>query len=776
MRQVNSLVVTVILAAGAAEAEMVTARWGVQGRVQHPGALRLEPAEKGTLMAFDLSTLPRRAAVYRARLFFSGVNWRENGFDIVPAVKAGSKLRPAGKRLEPPAPWYQWLDATDAVRGWARAGAKQGLLLMRTRRAFDAPATFLEIAYEGKAADKLPPQTSQVKAFCRAGQVFITFNEIDPPDGARETLTWKDLLEKFRGNYYGPLPDHPGRRMTYQVYCHDRPITAANVGRARLLAELLPGSAVNTRMALPIKTPTGLRAIDAGRRGEAMGDPAKVTVVRAAVEPGKPVGPGTGLYVHTVDKAGAFYYAVLAAEEGVVNAKDISRANSVGPVRQAVARPEPVLYAEFRTQVGKVRFTQQWYSFWTVQPMSPVPFRYDVGMAFCPELLTKPAPMTILRGGWGKHPTPPRLWHPLKGFYLCHTADQPDGGDVDMRMGLHDSNYTLKGFDQGKWQPFLINRQTALAKWACKAWPIDRNRVNVHVGAWGSSDLRYGNLYAMISGWMAAEMTKGWSCWDRARAIWGTPQMYEGRADDENPYVYTNLIDWVLANPRAELPYVWCQVACGGHDTEIGWPPYPRFMWAMMQSKQPFVYCAASGVAVPEALKRGQIVIRRDRSTPAFANCSLDDNVGEGDRRSGDALGGQVNGWVMWDCESIEDTADRYAITLWIGPRCPLPEGALDMTPRRCQKFKPKPGAEFTWTNALLPARAAESPGGGQPKRATPPAAVAKKGPAKPPEGAAAKPAKVVRSGQAVADRYGLVTIEKLVVTKGKHRITIRRR
>ena len=781
MRRISLLVVAALLAGGAAEAEMATARWGVKGPVQHPDTLSFQPSPQGDVMTIDLSALPAKAQVYRARLLFSGVNWKEKGFDIVPAERGDGGPKAAGPRLEVAAPHCQWLDATEAVRRWAKAGAREGVLLMRTRRAFDAPATFLEIAYEGKGTDKQPPQTSQVKALYRAGQVLITFQEIDPPDGGREGLTWKDLLEKFRGDYYGPVPDHPGRRMTYQVYCHDRPITAANVGQARLLAEVLPGSAVNTRLGLPTKAPTGLTNIHAGRRGEGMGEADKVTVVRLAVERGKPLGPGTGVCVHTVDKAGASHYAVLAAEDGVVNARDISPANSVGPVRQEIAPAEPVLYAEFPSQVERARFTQQWYSFWTVQPMSPVPFRYDVGMAFCPELLKASEPMTIVRGGWNKWPTPHRPSRPFTGFYMCHTADQPIG-DVDMRMGLHDSNYTIKGFDQGKWQPFLTNRQTALVEWACRTWPVDRNRINVHVGAWGAPDIRHSHLYAMIDGFVEPEMTKGWSCWERAVAIWGTPQMYTGRPDAENPYAYTNLTDWVLANPAAELPYVWCRIA-GGHPSEIGWPPYPRFMWAMMRSKQPFLWCAASGVDVPDALGDGHIVIRRDRSAPAFANCSLDDNVGEGDIKSAQALGGgaQVNGWIMWDSENIEDTADRYGITVWVGPRCPMPDGVVDMTPRRCQKFKPRQGMKFTWTNTLLPAAGSQEPAaGGQEKGRKPapgpPATKAKEEPANPPEGAAptpTEPAKVVQSGQAAADQYGLVTIEELAITKGRHRVVL---
>ena len=90
-------------------AGMVTARWGVKGPVQHPGTLTYEPAgAQGTLMVFDLSALPRGAEVCRARLFFSGVNWKEKGFDIVPARREGAgndaKIEAAGPQVAPAGP------------------------------------------------------------------------------------------------------------------------------------------------------------------------------------------------------------------------------------------------------------------------------------------------------------------------------------------------------------------------------------------------------------------------------------------------------------------------------------------------------------------------------------------------------------------------------------------------------------------------------------------------------------------------------------------------
>ena len=60
-----------------------------------------------------------------------------------------------------------------------------------------------------------------------------------------------------------------------------------------------------------------------------------------------------------------------------------------------------------------------------------------------------------------------------------------------------------------------------------------------------------------------------------------------------------------------------------------------------------------------------------------------------------------------------------------------------DVTPRHRKALRPAPGAAFKWTNTDL---------------------------------ATGKP---VRSGQVAADQWGLVTLPKVVVTKGKNRLVI---
>jgi len=76
-------------------------------------------------------------------------------------------------------------------------------------------------------------------------------------------------------------------------------------------------------------------------------------------------------------------------------------------------------------------------------------------------------------------------------------------------------------------------------------------------------------------------------------------------------------------------------------------------------------------------------------------------------------------------------------MTVWVVAACPENACAVDVTPRHCKAFKPKPGRKFKWTNTSL--------AGG----------------------------KVVATGTVAADKWGLVTLKQLSIDKGKNRISI---
>jgi hypothetical protein len=170
----------------------------------------------------------------------------------------------------------------------------------------------------------------------------------------------------------------------------------------------------------------------------------------------------------------------------------------------------------------------------------------------------------------------------------------------------------------------------------------------------------------------------------------------------------------------------------------------------MMKTKHPFLYDYSRQTPVAKAIRDGDIQLRLGQSLPAFAHCSVDDNLGEGDIRSGMTLcPAQINGYLLWDSATIVDEPLCWQISIWLADSAPLDECTVELTPRYCQKFKAKQGQRCEWTSRLL-----TEPRDERDRKAG--------------QGS------LVQAGEATADQYGLVTIGALKIIKAKHRITIR--
>jgi len=727
---------------GPAGGDVVTQRWGIGGYVQHAKTLAYEDAGKaGTLMRFDLSALPAKAQIHRARLLMRRAGGYAGSFEVLAGERA------AGQPLAPVPPYCRWFDVTAAVRRWA-AGQRGRFGLGVRGSGYDPKATVLEIAFEGSLRNP-PKQVGEVKALHRAGQVFVTFREIEDLSEGQQRYPWGHLIGKLRGyRADGPVPKDDKRELRYRVYRHDAPITAETLGAAELLAEVVSGSGFNTRI---------VRRIWQGENVPSKLDD-KFVAVRLGIEPGKPLAPGVGLYVHTVRRPGRAWYAVLTTVNGVENTTDLSGA-VVGPVDQKPGEPAPVLQAEtFKEGAYKRKIDDlvtRRYCYWAVPPQSPRPIQYGLVIQYHPNRIgDRPAPLEVSHGKG--HTVEPCLerWQRRDAILLA-LSDDPELG---FYVGSNNCHQTLKSFRQGTWSPWTWNRAAKWIAWVRKNYKIDDQQIYCYGSHWGLWELRHPEIFSAFIGWGSGELTKGFVDWSRARGVWGPPEAHAGKPDQENPYVMCNFTRFV-SDPARRLPFQMLASCTGSHTGEMSYPSLPAYRRALMDAKQPFVACigkASWGWKVPMALREfqaGRLKIRRDQSKPAFANCSIDDNPGCGDIRSGDPVG-VLNGYLLWDTETILDRPDRWEMTVYLHKSAPRPECTVDLTARHCQRFKPRPGAKLSWTNALLPKPAA-----------------GKLGPGEKPKPLA--PSKVVQRGSAEADKLGLVTLKGLKVTTGRHRITI---
>jgi hypothetical protein len=211
----------------------------------------------------------------------------------------------------------------------------------------------------------------------------------------------------------------------------------------------------------------------------------------------------------------------------------------------------------------------------------------------------------------------------------------------------------------------------------------------------------------------------------------------------------------VRKDPAANLPFIG--FGNGKNDGGIGWPHVVDLAKAFQEARQPHaVVWNLRGHGAGSFYPAG-IVFRSDRSLPAFTACSLDNDIGTAtktpesrevkmpwgeimkDGYDGDSQG-QINTYLRWQTDDIVDKDGAWEMTVYLAGGqggAPKDDCTVNVTPRRCQNFKPKPGDKFKWTNTSL----ADN--------------------------------KEIQSGESTADKYGLVTIEKVTITKTKNRIKI---
>jgi hypothetical protein len=197
---------------------------------------------------------------------------------------------------------------------------------------------------------------------------------------------------------------------------------------------------------------------------------------------------------------------------------------------------------------------------------------------------------------------------------------------------------------------------------------------------------------------------------------------------------------FVRADPGRETPLI--VFSNGKNDSAIGWPRRASSGRRSRKPAAPRVPLGQGGHgqrAVLPGPAPGErelgIDVRLDRTLPAFTNCSLDEDPGDGDPATGAREGGS-NLHLYWDPESSADEVGRWSMVLKLNKQAPKDDCTVDVTPRRCFQFRAREGAKVRWKT--LSAAGAE-----------------------------------IQSGESVADRWGLVTAVGVQVNKQGTRLTM---
>jgi hypothetical protein len=738
---------------GLAADGFITTTFGNAPACEHRGTLK---ATAGSVR-FDLSALPAGTKVLRATLHVPLV--REGGCFATKVVPAG--IEGAGALKTRP-PLHRSFDATAAAAAWvARPDANQGLTILQLGYA-DFQRAVLEVSFRAALANAGPVVTG-LKVEHRSGQTFLTWKEPEDVVGD-DAPTW----EKFE---QAVLKARARRDVTYRVYRSDRPITVENLAAAELVREV--PEATSCWYILAVKNTEhpgpGRKSGSPLRPGNLLRDDV-VTRYRLA-DGGPPLGRGTGLAVLTATQPGRRYYAVTVAVDGREAVAQLTPGgNAAGAVEEQPARFPAII--KQRTRAVDPRHTGQspvdLYVCWLEPPLVQFPRVVEIGIPRWSDLEPSAehrAGLYLNLAGYGSTAT--EIGDP--GW---HGARRYVGGAVTVALaeegtlwaGQHECTGTLRGYEDGVVWNYEQRRALAATAWAVEKpdFFIDPQRVYV----WGQSAafcLRYGETFAAVlcDGHNNYKTSKE----GRKHAWrWGPPGGGKNWLG-VNHLDYLDLPKWIRENPAAELPF--CVVApsygsfpdhCLG---DFGFKPWQEFLTAMSQTRRAFsATWIDNGFGETSGCLREMVPqIRLHQSLPAFSRCSLDarpvcDNP-KGEYRPGkydqdfqqhaDKFGG-INLWQRWDPAGILDEPDRWAVTVWLArpdkqgkSGSPQDSATTDLTPRRCQRFKAAPGERFAWT-------------------------------------AAAEDGRPMASGEATADRWGLVTIQGLRITQTKQRVTLKRK
>jgi len=732
---IRAALATIVLLAGAsaaAGADAATWRFAAGDKATCPKSVRAAAGK----IEVDLSALPKGAKVFRAVLRVSRQRVRPNrevGEKIV-VVPSGDPAKPLALR----APRYTSLDATAAVAAAVKARAGKVAFQVQRLRGWQADKTSLDLSFVGAGAKAKLPKIAGLAGRHRDGQTILTWAEADPPTRA-EKITIRQLREIRKAMAKKPS-------VAYRIYRATEAITPATIAQAECVDQV--GQLTGWNRAYHGQHARYDKALD-------------VTMGRYVVADGKaPVPPGTGVYAHNPARAGKAWYAVTAAIDGE---EDFAQAAVVGPIDEQTGPGPFVLQRERKdTTFQYVRkATLRYYVRWESSPRCNLPSTpYDYVVAI-PSNLQKPAPLQValhcwggsLNGGYGG-------WHGGRAGGLMIATNQIP---YDWWIAYHEHLRTLKPWAEGVCRDFTPKRVLAFLDWVRAHWQVDDDRVVVSgnsMGGAGASMMavrypqRFAYALATVGVHNAADSNHFKGSYEGVVGLIRTQLKHESGL---MVWDYLSNSHLLRKDPARDMPLL-C-FGNGKDDHGIGWEQALDFARACQETRQPHTFGWNLGghtarVYGPPA------GLRRDQSVPAFTRCSLDDDAGtatkidkpkitqDGKYTRKDIYDGvsygQYNAWLSWEPATVVDEKDRWEATVFVvkparGKKPPKSECTVDVTPRRCRKFKPKAGEKFTWTH---------TPAGGDKPAAT---------------------------GQAVADKWGLVTLPKIAVSQAKNRIVIKR-
>lgn len=449
----------------------------------------------------------------------------------------------------------------------------------------------------------------------------------------------------------------------------------------------------------------------------------------------EPMNSNEGLFVATTLSDGAYYYAVTAVINGTEDLTIVAGENALlNPVAEMVAPPQPV-YQQTRTAGAKQ--IEIYTTF--------ISSKYAAGQPLMNQAGFIANDFALYRNGATSQPRPLRIrFHGGGGDFLLNiTTVQGDemninpehflpGGKHAFWWGAHehfnifdaDSNLTAPA--SGMNFDFSQQQISRLMDWAIEHLPVDTNRIYLEGSSMGSIGAYF---YAINNPERIAAVKLSGSVFDLSFQDDFYPgcMLNEGnsyRVDGDRQFgaVGSGLLsnsglpfydqmngNWMIST-FMEKDYPLIYSINGKNDTVVGWTEKTVYYQTLNTSHIGGYYFwdrrkhGGGSLATWSDENFNLLRYRNNRSFPAFANCSVNEDYGNGSAVSG-ADYGSVNGFLDWK-DNIVDEISLWQAEIFLRDLKKL-NGSLesaptsctvDVTPRRLQQFALATGDEVSWS------------------------------------------------------------------------------
>jgi hypothetical protein len=200
--------------------------------------------------------------------------------------------------------------------------------------------------------------------------------------------------------------------------------------------------------------------------------------------------------------------------------------------------------------------------------------------------------------------------------------------------------------------------------------------------------------------------------------LWGAPPT-NLPTDVPDPATGSPILIWSLLDIKrmmrydANLSFPIVFAIHGKYDVTVGWSDKPKFYDSTEAVRMGGVYFwdqrqhdRTNANFLDEETMPDLNLYQTTKSYPAFSNCSINQNPGNGTPTNGDPYGA-INGYLTWKNDDITDEHCSYEVKVsikdfYVGGVLDANQYntcTTDITFRRLQKFNPPIGSTIKWKN-----------------------------------------------------------------------------